>query len=428
MATTYPNCVAVMNVLLQGVSLSDIDKMQSYEVIPKSVSIERNSYRAADTFSMDIDYKDFPLDPRTVSSILITIYLGDTQTANTTLLKNSTTEAFIGYVDEPETRLSKDGETVSFRGRDFTSLFLDFRWTGAAIDLNMPFSTAIQKFIDTIPSLKEGDVKPVFMDPSIGSTNLGSILSRTKWATRPQDDAWTVLSDLCGALGTTPVYELDDLKIHTADTFYNFRNTVYFKYGQNILTLNYKRNYTESKTVQVRAICWDAKKRELSTAIYPTVVVPRQRISKKKKKLYNEPIPYMDWYVPGGGYSTADLLEIAKGVYEKQALEQIEGEMETAEMYDLLGNPVWQLKNGDTIILNIGGATPYTYQELIGKSSATAANEFLKAGSEVQRGAALLFSKAWAEAEKFQATFYVKRARHEWSRDRGYTLNVEFIN
>lgn len=421
----YPRCVAIMNVLLQGEILDDIQKMQTYEVIPKSVSIERNSFRSADTFSMDIDYKDFPLDPRTVASILITIYMGDTKSASIPLQKYGSTQAFIGYVDEPETRLSKDGETVSLKGRDLTCLLLDFRWPGTAIDLNMPFQTAIQKFIDAIPALKEGETKPVFMDPKTASTNLGSILSRTKWSTRPQDDAWTVLSDLCGAIGATPVYELDELKIHTADTFYQFRKSVYFEYGQNVLSLKYKRNYVEARSTQVRAICWDSKSRTLASAVYPINPIPRQRISGKKKKLYNEPVPFMDWYVKGGSYSTAKLQEIAKNVYEKEALEQVEGELETKEMYDLLGSPVWQLKNGDTIVVKIGGATPYTYPELIGKSSPS---DFIRSDANVQPGAADLFSKAWKSAEQFKPVFYIKRAKHDWDRTSGYRLTVDFIN
>ena len=76
MGTFYPRCRVIFRVLFETFDGGTGDEVQAYDAIPVRCEVERNTFREADVVTMDLDYKDFPFDPRTVRSILVAVHMG----------------------------------------------------------------------------------------------------------------------------------------------------------------------------------------------------------------------------------------------------------------------------------------------------------------------------------------------------------------
>lgn len=116
--------------------------------VPRAAHVENPGYRQAGQFSIEMDYRELPIDPRTVQAATIEIHIGavnalDFATGVTTVESNGTrrsvlrtrdsagnpnqsTMAIIGIVDEWTVSHSSTESKVSMRGRDMRGVLLDF--------------------------------------------------------------------------------------------------------------------------------------------------------------------------------------------------------------------------------------------------------------------------------------------------------------
>ena len=231
----HPRCRVVLRVLLEDFAGGQSEDLHTFDVVPRSSDVTRNTHRQADRFALELDYRDFPIDPRTLRSVLVAVYLGDVGATEYELaLQDRSRLAFLGYADEPETTLGGNGETVRLEGRDYTSLFLDHKWTSTSIDIARGLQQVVEEIAAAVPGAE--DMRIVF-DPGTAATDLSTVLWRTIFATSPGDDAWTVLVDLCGRAGLIPVVDLDRLRIVSPGTFGSAEAV--FVYGHNVERLTY---------------------------------------------------------------------------------------------------------------------------------------------------------------------------------------------
>lgn len=424
----YPRARVVLEILFRG----DTETV-GYDVIPRSVEVRRNTHREADTCRLELDARDFPLDPRSVAGIRVAVFLGDAGAPGADIsVDDPSFRRFLGLVDEPETRLEDAAEVVRFECRDLTGLFLDYRWGGQPLDITRRLSRVVQDVIDGVPGA--GKIRVDFIDGA--RTILSTKLGRTLWTPEPDDDAWTVLCDLCGAVGLLPVVELDTLRVLPAGRFR--QRTAAFLYGRDVESLVYHRKLTTQRLQQVKVTAWDPSARTSRTATWPRSVTPRRKVSADGNTV-SEPIQQFQLYVEGP-YTQDDVVAIAEAAFERAARSEVEGKLRTREMRldpptDLdalaLGLPPGQpldlasLSNGDTLQVRLGKDNPSTTQVM----SQEQAVAFLTAGPNgLPRGVALALVRSGREAEDLLSEFYVKTATHTWSRDDGYALEVEFIN
>ena len=116
--------------------------------VPKSANVELPAIRKAGTFKLTFDFRDLPLDPRTVRSVGVEIYMGSvladdfasgvTQVggkqrtsmlmpaARTSLLQQNVKNLVLkGLADSWHVSHTGGGSTVSIEGRDLTGIFLN---------------------------------------------------------------------------------------------------------------------------------------------------------------------------------------------------------------------------------------------------------------------------------------------------------------
>lgn len=124
-------------------------KTKTIDVVPEHVEIEMNGYRAADTCTVKIPFRNLPVDPRMARACLVQVFLGtvearDFSAGNRNWVAEGRPAAsgtpslvkaygmqgvqnlrFVGYVDEWHVKYDDDGDTISLKMRDFTGVMLD---------------------------------------------------------------------------------------------------------------------------------------------------------------------------------------------------------------------------------------------------------------------------------------------------------------
>lgn len=429
MRTYYPRMRAVLQVLfedfadfgdgIKAVSNSQRPLVHTYEVVPQSMKIEANAAREADTFELELDYSDFPFDPRTVRSCLVSLHLADVRHPQQQLAGGSRdTLRFIGFLDEPESALSEKGDTVTLAGRDYTGLYLDKPWV-TAIRVDRPFSHVVADIINGVP----GAEHPTDMPAAIAVQKLSDRLGKTKYSPSQGDDAWTVLTELSQLLGVIPVFDLDTLRFRDATSFGG--GEAVFLYGENIKSLRFRKKLNEARTRQVKVVCWDEAARESREATYPTEPIVLRRKVSTQGKVTTEAAPLITFTV-AGGFTPDELSELARDIYEREARQQVEGEIETCEMVDLTeGMDLTRLANGDAVFLKLGRVSP---SDLAQMTVREAVRELTRGPNPMNRDAAYALARAFQSARRLSTRFYVQSATHRMSREDGYALSVRFIN
>lgn len=414
----YPRASVVLTVLLEDWADGSGSDTLTVEVVPRELEWVRNHAREADTFRVGVDWRDLPIDPRSARSILVTAAVADVGSAAGTLTYDRSNAVIMGYVDQPKLKLDEGSEVLDLAGRDYTALFLDRRWSDGAIDISVPLSQVVDAVLQATPGAEE--MRTEFVGGA-GSVVLKSIIGRRLFVPQTNDDTWTVLVDLVGRAGLVAVVELDTLRIVPAGEVGDQR--VSFAWGRDVSRLTVSRDYQEMRTTQVEVRCWNPLARKVRTAKYPEQsIVLRKRIS-TKGKVSTDTAPVTPFYVEGT-YSQAQISELAERIYRNAARQQLEGELETREMASFEGGVLPQLANGHRIVVEWA-------QDLVavihGMPEGQAVDRLVAVAGLPRHVAEVLVSQ-YRQAADLAVEFYVRTARHRWTRDDGYQLTVEFIN
>lgn len=144
-----------------------------FSCLPQACSIERNNILDPDTAEVTLDFRDVPIDPRSIRSALVTVTIGTVDAdsyqrgiiarelrdsdgmlvsvverqADEELRFTGSQSRFVGFVDEWSIELGLD-DTVTLKARDISALLKDERLpAGVAIDLTKPIITGIEELL-----------------------------------------------------------------------------------------------------------------------------------------------------------------------------------------------------------------------------------------------------------------------------------------
>lgn len=420
--TYYPRCRVVLDVLLEDFGDGSSGESHTYEVTPRTVEWTRNDLRTADEVRLELDYRDFPLDPRVVRSVAIAVYCGDIGAPDAALdLDDESMQVFFGQADEPQTTLGAAGETVTLEGRDHTAIFLAQEWRWGAVDIERDLGDIISEILAAIPAASGLSVELRANTGAGLTTTLSELTGKTKWTPQSGDDAWTVIVELCGLAGLVPVIDLDTLRILAPGDLTSAGEAA-FLYGSNVGRLELRRRLVEERSKRIQLRAWDPQARKSREVLYPAEpLVTRRRIA-ADGSVVSDPEAVIPWTVVGS-YTDAELEELAAAYFEELARPELQGILETRDMTDLeegMALPI--LAQGDTITVELGTVRA----DLAGLSQSEAV-ELLSSGPEaMEEGAAEALVAVWTQAQDLATTFIVRQARHRWSRDEGYQLTVDF--
>jgi hypothetical protein len=423
----HPRALVVVSAILDDQNPASPGVSSTWTAIPKMVQYRKNSARKADTARVELDYRDFPLDPRMIKDVLMSLHVEDALDPRLPMVATALNKRFVGLVDKPETTLSNSGDRVVFEARDYTGIWLDRKLSNAEI-LTLSPLTPLSTLVEQIRVLVTPAIPPVvFTDPTTAPLVPGILMGKTAFSpNKKAPTAWDFLSTLLGRFGLVPVFDVDILTVRTATRF--APSLLAMIYGENVERLMFRRSATkEPKTRKIVVNAWDPVKGVPVQGVYiPPGAV---RIKKGANNAIRGTLDEISYNVEGS-YTPEDLIIIAKRIYDEQATEQVEGDLETKDMRDAflpLGASLLGASNGDVLAVGLG---PDLQSSIAGMSAAEAV-AFLGnpiRPNSVNPVAAAALVQAWTLAGKLAATFYVKEATHTWERDGGYSLKISFLN
>lgn len=425
----YPRAL----VEIQAVLADNDGTVIAWQCTPLSVEVHRNHARAADTCKVTLSFRDYPLDPRAVVDLKIAVHIDASPNAQFPIFPVRRNLRFIGSVDVPEASLAETDETVTLEARDYTSLYLDYRWDHARNPIDTPGTTLavlfekVRNIVEPTRATDPMAAPTVFFDPKSMNVPVEFKTGRSTLSGEANDSAWDVLVRACDLFGLIPVFELDTLVVRAASQDGHELNNVAMIYGYNIEKMTFKKDFRQKQRTQIMVTAWNPVEGRSVEAIYPPDDDPHigvRRISTNGK--VHITIKQTHYYVEGP-YDEGTLLEVAKSIFLENGQMDVEGELDTADMVDVYGNKaLLALKNGDR--LNVDLFTPDIKSNIFAMSDeeqiAYLTDETRINHLEEPVARALVAS--WATSRALISDFYVLEATHKWSREDGYSLSVRF--
>lgn len=436
----WPRCTVHIDALFDQ-TLGQPPIPFEYFATPKSVTIERNAARKADTCTVELDYNDFPFDPRLLQDVAVKVYIDALPLPDAPLIPidvgPTANLRFVGIVDEPKTRMGADGAVVSFACRDYTGLYLDYKWpyyTGpsaaaAVPTLPTPPGTLLVALVERIRAqVTPLNASAVFLDPTTAFLDVSLRTGKAQFATEDEDSAWDVLTKLCDLFGLTPVWNLDQLEIRTA----NFPRPggALMVFGANLDTLEFSRNLRKQKVAQVKVVAWNPSLGQAFEGIFPPDPVAiaggvhKLKPTKTGKSTATPQIKQVQYNVEGS-YTPADVLKLAEIIHGELAQQTVMGEIETHDMTDLLDGSILGLQNGDQLICKLG---PTEFGDIRSMSTAELVAHLTDPSKPdaMSFPAAEALASAWTATQERSVTFYITDVTHKWSREGGYQFSAKF--
>ena len=457
MSRYYPQMIMVLSVLWEdfkrGSAATSNAGNYTTAITPERLTVNINDYRTADTFDCELDYRNFPFDPRSIRSIQVTIYVEDLEklpAAGQSIEPSEDNIIFAGFADETSIDLDEENRLVSFSGRDITSILLDTRWDGTLIDLQ---SAALDVVIGRI--LKKLDSTRALQ---IESRNRGRMPTlgqipggygdapgedgelRNKRSSRTNEMYWDVIQDLVTRAGLIAYIEIDRLVITEPNALYDKTNSKQFIYGKNLTRLQMKRKIGRLKDINLALTSMNPRlavpvikcfiPRDASPAFKSRLRLPDGDIMIERIKPDGtkddkpEAAPFIAFNIPRAP-SRQRLIEIGQNIFEEMGRQQIEGTIKTGEMLarDLQGFEfdLTKMRIGTPIDIKIDNSDLVGMREI---DSETERRRYLIARGYKEE-IAEYFAKTFTG---FGSPFYTRSVTMTMSANDGWDLSIGFVN
>ena len=458
----YPQCSMILLVRWEDFGDKQTESLKSVYSLPilaRRVTVSINDYTQADTFDAEIDYKNFPFDPRTIRSCGVKIFMQDIgqlykYTNEIEKIAPDTKNAvFIGFADEESISFDDTKRTVRLEGRDFTSLFIDRKYIKGTLPQEQRVDVVLQSILDELPENRDASSK-IVLDNRVKDESGNLIELPVLSAFEGEKDKlsgkrnvgrektyWDVIQELASHAGLLCYIELDKLVLTKPRNLYDKKQITHFVYGKNLSNLEFKRKLGRRKGFNIIVRSFSEKNKEVITAKIPLEATEEWSkatgISNTENKVQEvkpdgtaipeaeaKPAQYISFLLKN--ISDKDhLIEVGQEVYEEIGRQQIDGSFETQDMVTAGANKtifdILKLRNGTPVSIEIDQG------DLKGISSLTSKAErvrFLK-----NRGYDASIADVFADTLGKMATpFYTKAVTFTMDGTTGFKCKVDFIN
>lgn len=468
MSYSYPQAAFVMNVLFEDFetgSVASDDEVYKFEILTKNLTVRLNDYKTASTFDCEIDYKNFPFDPRIIRSAQVTIHiedmamLYDEHGQPVKIKPNIANTIFQGFVDEESIDLDDSKRVVRLSGRDMTALLIDQPYIGAKkFSLGLPLDQNIRNLFASVPALKNLSVVNVSSQnplPSIASfyPNFGANDKAGYKNVAGHETYWDIVQDVVSKGGLIAYMKLDTLYISDPRTVFREDKAVKFIYGKNVKSLSFKRKLGRHKgfNVVVRSVVGkkviEAKIPEEATAAWckginlpvgKAILTPKLNPDGSPATDTETKAPYLLFLIHKIATHAA-LVNIGQTVFEELSRQDLEGTMETIDMESHSGDSKTDIPNYEIYDLTTGtsGGLPLTFGQPVSieieNDDVAGISRF---STPIERQAylelrgyptdvAVVFANSVGQ---MSPTFYTKGIQLTLDQDSGFKMQLSFIN
>ncbi len=457
-------------------------------IVPITAQFLRNGIRTADTASIEVAFADLPVDPRTVRSCAVQLFMGtvtpedyargmngELRTTSSTgsgvrvrynVLPDEYTDRygrqrtnlrFEGWVDEWQADWpDQDSPTVVLECTDNTRLLLDQEAPAQlTVGVNDPIDKAIADYLSNFPQFRGLSVtyRPNIERGSIPA--LKKSLATTKYQPKlgpPPSGGklkvWDYLTDVCGSIGHTVRFEGTQVVIQRARSLYDNRlasrdddpftgrvlpsgielKRRLYVYGRNIREMKMGRKFATIPNVNIEVRSYD-------TARKRTIVVRYPLKGDRQKSISPGNASDQKWIVKtvAGIKDEPTARIIAQGIYEQVTRNELVARLITKNLGSYGGDnqdpDALDVKAGDAIDIRVladDGAGASSVQTAF-QAVELRAQEFMKALGYSDRFATAY--QAAADHLGMPNTFRCKTMGGQWdSQSEGITLDFELTN
>lgn len=467
----YPQAVLLLRVRLEdfGNKASGVsDEWHNMTCLARSVTVKINEYSKADEFSADIDYNNFPFDPRAIRACGVSICmqdmgkLYDRDNSIERIVPSEENLVFVGFADEESISFSDSDKTVSITGRDMTSLLIDRKFLEGNIDVDKPLDVVIRSLLDKLEESRtlKLDVRVQEELPVLAKfwSDKGGLSGKKNV---PKDRSyWDVIQSMVGDAAMIAYIELDKLVLTKPRVLFDRNQAKVFAWGSMIDDLEFKRKIGRKKGFNIAVKCMNLESKEVLEALIPKEATdewsketgiantevkipkmapvmpteakegekPENPISDQQADKEGTPAPYMRFNVANVS-SKKQLIEIGQGIYEEISRQQIDGSFTTREMqfrYKKVNSAAFETFN----ILKLRVGTPIMIElsenerEIgAGGDVATIREMLLKRNHDRRIANTLAQSIGRANTP-----FYTKSVEFKLDSETGFEASIEFIN
>lgn len=337
----------------------------------QSARLKRNDQNHADELQLTLDWHDAGMDPRLLSSAIVTFYLANADD-NGDWDPGPENVQFVGRMTRPMRRAGEDQPMmVEANFTDYTSFFILAKTVAAAaiptyqMTVADAWRTLCEGLSDQTGSSPVAELADSIVfrgldapGPVIGKA-VAPRFQKSQVHVDPKHDAWAIWQQIVGSVGLISFFEADTLVVTTATDFYTADNTPVFLWGVNIASFEEERN-NEFERKGVGITSFDPTTGTTIEAVWPPIGDPRVRGKKVKAKKGAAGLASKenrDYFQFAGITDPPTLLALAQRVYEERARQEFQGKITTSEMsvnttdaelFDLL-----TVRSGDTIQIKI---------------------------------------------------------------------------
>ena len=322
-------------------------------VIPKSIEVEINSINEADKFKMELDYKSFPFDPRTIRALGVTVHMEDVESifdergVQKKITPTKENKIFIGFADENRIQFDSENRMVSIEGRDYTALFIDQKFFAAPPNMSLTLDVLMKQLIDSVKGAESikidnrtGEDLPV---PSSILSDLNKLSGKKN--SRKNDTVWDVMQSILRKLALKGYVDGDVFVIDKPkNSFTGTRGFTQFVYGLNLKSLEFKRKIGRFRGTNIKVVGLSFEDKQLIKVEIPKEATDpdliqrfgNKNITVKKLSADGKPLAPTDAEFitfPVSGVKDKDhLIKIAEQIFYEYSRQQLEGRLTTREM------------------------------------------------------------------------------------------------
>lgn len=363
----YPVARADISIVLE--TYGEPGPVLRFAVVPRAVTINRNSYKEADTWSLEFEAEALPFSPETIRSGAVEIRLFQAPSNFADLTPTLPTEeqtlltsyepSIIGLFDDYGIELSDAGRIVRISGTDYTALLTAKPWpqnkripTGQRLDLT------IEKLVRDVSGTENMRVV-VQVDGNVPVTGAASNpTSAKRIPVGDADNYWDVIYKIAITHGYIVFVRGLDVVIASPKVYIAgktvHRNLVW---GQNILRLNITRKLGKQRSPAIVLRSYDPIKRKIIEGRYPTSALTNK---KTKSQNYEE-------------VQTSFLREItsqeilqraAEARYNLLSRSELELQIVTKNLTDGVGLDLLDLSSGDAVYVLFDGMSDHILETM----------------------------------------------------------------
>jgi hypothetical protein len=290
----YPQCLCTLGVVFEN--FGDPKRPRAIPVLPTSATVFINSYKEADTFSVEFDALSMPVVPELIRAGSVELYMFQTRgigqnpeslIAGDGTILDGLRPTIVGLFDEASMEFDDSGRLVSIDGTDYTALFTSKQWgsplkaskakgiprgmRNKRVPSGKPLDVVLEQLMGEVESAEvmSLSVEPWWLDmPVVGRAE--GRTNRKGLPVKDKDNYWDVMYDLAVRYGFILfVRGLDVVLTQPRNYIAGKTEPLKMAWGRNLLSLKMSRKIGKEQVPIIEVRSYDEKRRKIIKGRYP---------------------------------------------------------------------------------------------------------------------------------------------------------------